>query len=429
MRRLAALLTLALALACGCSSRQHLNPFDPANPETGGRPVGFVALAGEGSVILRWQPASSPRLIGYQAFRLAPGDSVFRAITTVMRPGVTAAIDTRLEDGVQLRYRLYFVFQTGLGASPAEDVATPGPLAAWVADPGSGTILRLSADGRRVAEVVDPAPLVSPFAIDVNPADGKVWSVGEGAGVLVYDPDLNSGNSIGQDLSSPLSVAVDRRDGSAWIGDDGSSAVYHLLATGAEADPPGLSGLQYPGGVAVDAADGSIWVTEHDGNRVRHYDAGGALISTATLSLPSRVAVDTLTHEAWVTSFSNGLVVRFSPDLVARDTVSISGPIGVAVDAVRGRVWVVDAQGDRVIALTRAGALAFQVTGLSEPREVALDEGSGEAWVTVTGAGTVARLSPTGARLAQAAGMRAPWGIALEDVRMRSFTTARRARP
>ena len=45
MRRVAALLTVAL-LAAGCSERARLNPFDPANPDTGGQPAGFVAIAG-----------------------------------------------------------------------------------------------------------------------------------------------------------------------------------------------------------------------------------------------------------------------------------------------------------------------------------------------------------------------------------------------
>jgi hypothetical protein len=48
-------LSLALAIAA-CSNREHLNPLDPENPETGGVPWQFSAVAADRSVSLRWIP-------------------------------------------------------------------------------------------------------------------------------------------------------------------------------------------------------------------------------------------------------------------------------------------------------------------------------------------------------------------------------------
>ncbi len=428
MRRLAALLIPALLLGTGCTSRPHSNPFDPANPQTGGRPAGFVALAEERAVLLSWQAASSPQLVGYQAFRLAPGDTAYVAITDVLPPQRTSVQDLGLLDGVQYRYRLFFVFDRGLGGLPAEDVATPGPLVPWVADFDGGTLVRLSADGRHVAQSLQIGSLSEPVAVDVNPSDGTLWAVSPSGGVVVYQTATGDQTIVGPQVAEPVSVVVDRAHGSAWVGDGSNDVVVHLLPTGQPAFPPDLSGLQFPGSLALDATSGSLWVVEQDGDDVRRYDALGALAATAPVSAPTSVAVDSLTHEAWVTSFDNGRVVRVSASGVPLDTVTACrGPLGVTVDVRRRRIWVADALDNRVVALAPDGSVQFTVPNLPEARAIAVDDSTGEAWVTLTAAGAVARLSPGGQVITQVGGLTGPWGIALDDVAARSLVARARA--
>ena len=421
MRRLTALLTLALPLLAGCSTRAHLNPFDPANPATGGQPAGFQALAGDQSVRLRWQTVSAPGLLGYQVFRLAPGDTAFRPLTVVLPPTTSSQADFGLLNGAEHRYRLYFVIENGLAGRPAEDVATPGPLRPWVADPGAGRLVRLSADGRHMAESFPPAGGASPVALDVNPADGRVWVVGPGGDVLVYEPGLGRSTVIGQGLGTLTCVVVDRPDSSAWVAYVTNGRLVHLRPSGQSADPPVLSGLEYPGSLALDRSNRSLWVVEQDGDRVRRYTAGGALAATIVVSKPSRVAVDPVTHEAWVSSLSLGRIVRLSPGGSVLDTITAcAGPIGIAVDATRRRIWVADAAADRVVAFSPDGTVQFVITGQAEAREIALDEATGEAWVTLAAAGAVARLSPAGVEILRTGGLGGPWGIALDDLSART---------
>jgi DNA-binding beta-propeller fold protein YncE len=419
MRHRAALLALAL-LAAGCSERARLNPFDPGNPSTGGRPAGFVAVAGNQSVRLSWDYVSSPTLVGYQLFRLAPGDTVYRALGGVLPSAQTGLGDFGLLNGADHRYRLYFVFAGGLGGLPAEDVATPGPLRAWVADYGARELARLSADCRHVADSFEPAGGAYPVAVDVSTATGRVWAVGPAGDVFVYEPGSGNSNVIGQALGRPGAVAVDPADSSAWVGDVSDGRLVHLLPSGASADPPVLTGLGYPGSIAIDAADRSIWVVEQDSNRVRRYAADGALASMARVDRPSRVAVDPVTHEAWVTSFYAARVVRVSADGAPLDTVTAcAGPIGIRVDAGRRRVWVADGAADRVVVLAMDGSVVLTVPGQQGARELAVDPSTGEAWVTLGSVGAVSRLSPTGQELARATGLASPWGIALDDLRRR----------
>jgi DNA-binding beta-propeller fold protein YncE len=426
MRRLAALLTLALPLLAGCSTRARLNPFDPANPATGGLPANFEAVAGNQSVRLRWQAISAPRLVGYQVFRLAPGDTAFRPLTGVLPPTTSSETDFGLLNGAEHRYRLYFVLDDGLAGRPAEDVATPGPLRPWVADPQSGRLVRLSADGRHVAESFPPAGGADPVAVDVDPVKGQVWAVGPGGDVLVYEPGSGRSTVIGQGLGTLACVVVDRRDSAAWVGDVTNGRIVHLRPSGQSADPPVLSGLEYPGSLALDRSNRDLWVVEQDGDRVRRYTAAGALAATAVVSRPSRVAVDPVTHEAWVSSLSLGRIVRLATDGTALDTVTAcAGPIGVTVDATRRRIWVADAGANRVIALAPDGTVQFVITGQAEAREIAIDEATGEAWVTLAAAGAVSRLSPAGVEILRVGGLDSPWGIALDDAYARTPSPAR----
>ncbi len=419
MRRLAALLILAPLLLGGCSKRAHLNPFDPANPQTGGRPAGFVALAGNQTVILRWDPTSSPGLLGYQIFRRGPDDADFRPLTGVL-PSVTSSIgDFGLANGREHRYRIYFVFQGGLGSLPAEDVATPGPLRPWIADVDAGALVRTTADGRHLAESLTFTG-VAPAAIAVDAATGTVWTCGPGGDVLAYAPPAAGGSMVIPGFPQPVSVLVDRVGRTVWIGDATTQQVLHLQVTGAPATPAVVTGIQNPASMALDAQSRSLWIVDRDGNRVLRYSASGGLLSSTDMAAPSRIALDQVTHEAWVTSFDMARVVRLSPFGVPLDTISaLAGPVGIAVDGARQRVWVADAYGDRVLALRRDGSVEFTLTGETHAQEIAVDDSTGEAWVTLYSIGAVARLSPDGHEILRVGGMSGPWGIALDDVRLR----------
>ncbi|MBI5709351.1 MAG: hypothetical protein HZC42_03480 [Candidatus Eisenbacteria bacterium] len=422
MLRRALLLTLALALA-GCSTRARLNPFDPANPGTGGRPAGFVAMAGYSAVTLRWQAVTNGDLLGYQVFRRLDGDSAFQELTGLLPARTTTLGDFGTANGVAHHYRLYFVFTRGLGTLPAEDAATPGPMRPWIADYTTGQLVRLTPDSRHIAESVGYPGAAGPSAVEVAPASGRVWACGPAGDVMIYDPADGTTRLIGSGASSPVALALDRQDGSVWVADAGAGEVRHFDANGAPAPPGALAPLATPLSLALDPGDRSLWVVEADGNRVRKYAADGVPLGAATVDAPSRVAVDAVTHEAWVTSLQGARVVRLSRGVVPQDTVEgFGGPIGVAVDGERGRVWVADAAGDQVVALRRDGSVEFRVGGQAQPRELAVDPYSGEAWVTLASAGAVSRLSPAGAEIGRTGGIAGAYAIALDDASLRAST-------
>jgi DNA-binding beta-propeller fold protein YncE len=404
--------------ATGCSDRPHANPFDPANPSTGGKPAAFVALAGNGLVDLRWQTASSPELLGYKLYRSLDPPSGYTAISDLLPAKTGEYFDRGLLNGTDHYYRLYYVFDRGLGSEFASDVATPGPITPWVADASSSApaLLRISADGRHIAERIKDAVTYSAGDLDVDPVTGAVWTCDPFlAGVTIYQPSTGSLTHAAGVVSDPVAVAVDPGDHSAWVGDTGSDQVAHFGADGGLASPPMLEPFSSPIGIAVDPVDHSVWICERTGSRVRHVRSDGTPLATAYVINPSRVAVDPASGEAWVTSVTRGRVVRLSPAGLRSDSVSsLAAPLGIVVDGTRGRIWITDPVAGRVVALDRALATKVAVSGLAGAADVALDPATGEAWVTAETAAVLVRIAPDGSILRRLGGFDTPVAVGID---------------
>jgi DNA-binding beta-propeller fold protein YncE len=411
MRRLLLVLTL-LALAAGCSRRDRNNPLDPANPATGGRPQGFVALAGYSVVTLHWASQPTLAIDGFQLWRLAPGDASYRPISDVLGPRSGNYVDSGVNNGGLYLYRLYYVIRGTLAESPAVDQATPGPLRIWVADAGAG-LTQLTADGRHVLAVNADAGECQSLALD--PVTGQVWTSDE-TDALVTTRGLGDPVPVSiAGLSLPFTIAVDRSDHSAWVCDL-SGRVGHYAADGTPASPPAINLLDDPDGIAVNPQDRSVWVCEHDGNRVRHFAANGGAIATTTLGQPARVLADSATGTAWVASPDRGLLFRLNAAGQVLDSSNVAtSPIGMAIDHVHGHAWITDALGGRVFALdpvTRQ--VQFTVGGLGEPLDVQVDYATGDAWVVDQGAHAVVRISASGRVLSSCAELQTPYELRVD---------------
>lgn len=412
MRALLPLLVVAALALAGCGSRERANPFDPLNPTTSGRPAGFVALAGDREVTLRWSAVAGGAFTGYQVFRRGPGETDYTALTGILSPSLTSFRDVPLVNGADYAYRLYFVFLSGLGSHPAEDAASPGAAMPWVIE-GSGTdLLRLTPDNRHVA--LRRSGHEGSVDVAANPANGDVWVADQGSGrVVVYQ----SGGGVTVTVpgfNQPSSVTVDDFDATAWICDVGRGRVYHMRRDG-QLDANPLGPLNRPVDAAVDPFNGFVWVCEFNGDRVLYFDDTRAILWSANVPGPSRVAVDSTTREGWVTSFDQGTVSRISPAGNVLDTFTgFTAPLGVAVDHRRGIIWIADPYAGRVTALDRNGQEVFHVTGLDDAGELSVDIGTGEVWVALGAGGTVARISPAGVVVRELRGLRTPISISVD---------------
>ena len=413
MRAVAALLALLLALAAAsCSNRERANPLDAANPNTGGAPQGFNAIAYPALVQLNWVAQPGLAIDGFEIFRLAPGETIYQSLCGVLPSSSSQFYDNTVQPGLEYHYRIHYVVGGVVAAVWAEDVAMPGPLSPWVVDPGRGLLARLSPDGRDV--LASRPGFTNAGGLAVTRGLGAVWVGDEIDGTLdiVYPSDLLGPHLRG--LGAPAGIALDPLDATAWICNRNGD-VKHYRSDGTVASPAALLNLDDPVAIATDPGTGEIWVTEFGGSRLRHYDHGGLPSGARPLLAPSRVAVDSTTGEAWVTSISSGWLWRVSRSLVVLDSLRYQSPVGVALDWRRRVAWICDVDANQLVALNMdTRAEKFRVNGLGNPWDVAVNLGNGEAWVVARGSGRAYRLSPTGQTITFVPGFGDPYSIRLD---------------
>jgi len=412
MRGRAALLTVLVVVA-GCSGRDRANPFDPANPTTLGRPVGFEALAGNSTITLRWQGYEGTGLQGYRLERRVGGAGSYQVLVPLLAPETVGYSDFGLQNGLRHEYRLFYVFRAGPSATFASDFGTPGSLRPWVTDIGIAQLLQLTADGRHVLR--RDLLFDSPVGVAVDPAQGVVWVSDSFDAELVRINPANGSRLTITGLSLPGAVAVDQLRHTAWVCDERLGAVLQFQLDGSPGAPSAVGPVDLPLSVAVDPVDGTVWVCDRNAAALRQFTPGGTQRFRRPLPRPSRVAVDSLTRDAWVTSFDTGTVMRVRFDGTVLDTVGgFQGPIGIAVDARRGRVWIADARAGAIVELQRDGSVERRMAGFSEVHEIAVDLETGNAWATVPGGRRVVVVEPSGAVIAQVTGLAQPYALAVD---------------
>ena len=412
--RSAGLALLALLALAGCEGRLRTNPLDPENPQTGGGPVGFVALGDNAVVHLTWSGVpSNVQIEGFLLERKTTGPDPFVPVTDVLPKSAQGFDDTDVVNDIDYQYRFSYVLANGeITGTPALSEARPGPEVAWVADPGSDEVIRMTPDGRARVFSIPNVRAVNRVAVQLSggqiwatePLDGRVrtWSVD---GVA-----LNSFNG----LSQPNALAVDPTSLTAWICEELGPRVRRWTATGTVVASSGTIGL--PTDVAV-RSGGGAWVIDNDRGLLLRLEASGAISDTIDVGPdPRRLAVDVLDGSVWVSRLTAGEVVHVSAagQILAR-VPGLAMPYAIDIDEFRNQVWVGLDGANAVQVLARSdGAKQFVVEGILRPRGLVVLDRTGECWVVAIAAHELVRINSNGVIESRYRGLSAPYDVRVD---------------
>ncbi len=408
-----ALGALAL-LAAGCGERPRTNPLDPGNPETGGGPQDFRALAGSSTVGLHWRAAPvGTDLLGFRLERRRLGPDPFVQVGPLLALDATGYDDGAVLDDIDFEYRLAFVGRdTVTSGTPVTALARPGREVVWVSDPGFDELARLTPDGRARVLTITGVLRVNRIAVDVR--DGAVWATEP------FDGRVRLFAAGGGPLSSfrfdgaPNAITVDPTSGSAWIADEDNGGVVRVSRLGTPLAAAGL--FTNPQDIAL-TSGGGAWVVDAGAGSVMRIDASGARGPVASLGGdPRRAAVDPLDGSVWVTRFAAGEVMKLSADgaILARTALG-PGPYAIDIDEGRNLVWIGLDTGNAVVALDRrSGGEVRRVEGIARPRGLAVADRTGEVWVAAIASGEVVRVSSAGVVLGRTRGFGAPFDVRID---------------
>lgn len=287
-----------LVIIFSCSDREPLNPLDPKNQITQGKPTGLRAETNRDTIHLFWDYPDINDLSGFHIYlgrdesELKVFDSTSSTIATYMKTGLM----------YDKPYQFALKIKTKFGESALSDPLSVvlGPVNIWIADIQSSMIWHLSYDG---AHVLKQHMIFNPTAIIYEQESQVLWMAN------YYEKNI---------------IAMDRE----------------LI----QKDEIILSGR--PVDMAFDKIEKTIFVLQSD-SLIKGYTTSGIekyrINLDEKMSLYSRLAYDAKTKSLWTTNYLQNSMIRVE---MSQDSIRIvpfsdfNRPFSIEADPIEGGVWV-----------------------------------------------------------------------------------------
>jgi len=377
-----------------------LNPLDPNNPKTAGRPVGLTVVSVLDTIQLRWNPLPLVDLTGFRVYRKLEGESDFSPIATV------ASDQHHYEDfsdrfDMEHSYRL--TARAGRFESPPSDIVsiTPGPTIAWVADYGERAIIKLTHDGKH--ELMRSRAFFNPLRLRVDTERNSVWVL-DG-----FDGELGRLDLHGQVIGTydrflgAVGLDLDLSDGSLWVVDSLGRGLVVFDSLGTQL--ASLATLPKMAAMVFNPFSGELWTLSvppvslfrivRQGSDLRVRESKLEL-----LDRPSDMAIHHSTGIAWAALQNRLIRIMANGRTVQAVDHEFRHSTQVAIDQTTGCCWAVDyspnMRDSRIVKFDSLGNLLFEARGFSRPQGLAANPFSGSCLVADTGAHRLVVISKTG---------------------------------
>jgi hypothetical protein len=389
-----------LMLAAGCDTRTRENPFDPGNPETGGRPSLLNASARDGFVDLRWQDGGMAGIESFGIYKGLSPDSLTLIVSVPFRYRLFR--EGGLTNGLTYYFAIGFQFFHGEDLLTAAEPATPGPDVTWILDGENRPLALLGADGRSVvSREAFGADLVD---LSVEPEISLVWSIDPVRGQLMaYDENGRlSASRPGFELRSRVSADLTR--GGVWLISFDRGTLERVDRQGRRSLID--STLVMP--LDVDASPlGGCWVSDAQG-LVHRYSPEGAKLTVEQVARPTRLSAIG-NNNVWVADPLWDEALKISNAGILARVEGLDGPFDVAATA-DGGCWIADRT--RVIRVDGSGEVLLTVGGFSGAGAIDYNPRTDECWVADSLADRIVRVGSDGEWITVLSDVTAPFAVA-----------------
>ena len=377
-------------LASGCETRDRSNPFDPENPETEGQPRVLNAIAGDESVVLRWDLKGLDDPLGLRLLREVAGVRSLLLEEDEVMSG--EFLDSSLPNDVEVRYHLEVQSPDGTWLSTVPDTATPGATRAWVGDAIGGGLTRLAPDGRDVLREVSFGDFLD---MEVE-LDGTVWAPNWSQGEIL---ELDREGEILQRFEhrGGNTIAIDRVTGQIWIGSFGAGALSRYDREGKQLWHFGKAGPVEDVAPAR-GKEGGIWAAIRFSGILRIFN-DGIQDRWDQFNWPVSISEDEGGH-LWVvdraTQKISKILVSTTGEVLESPAV-FADPVDGTPDG-EGGYWVAD-PGRRGLVHLDAEAREVEFLAVGKVTGVTFDPRSERLWIVLREEGRVATLNLAGEEL------------------------------
>ena len=412
IKQLFLLFCLFVIIQIACTDRGRLNPIDPENPVTRGKPLGLGVISKMDTVILSWQAYSLKNLKGYNIYRCDSLDSTLIKLDSTSQY-VTAYYDYHLKYDVTYTYYITAITETFESSLSVPVHITPGPTYKWFLESDIGDIVKLTHDtqyqifrihyggypDRIAVNTVDHTVWLSdrflnriylisnegklkqyfegfnyPIDLDVALLDSSVWILDQSEDALRLVKLNKQGHVLitNVNFKKSSSISVDQRSGHCWVADEAAHIIYKIDPKGYIVRKIEINDIA-PKSVAAFFEDGSCWVA--DSSRVYKLTAN----SRPEISMPienfnfvSRLDVDQKSGACWVLD-------RFSVtkvDLNGQKLFTFKEfyyPHSLSVNSYDGSCIVADSYHNRAVIISNDGQSIKKIPGIHFPWDVVVE--------------------------------------------------------
>ncbi len=305
-------LIILLLLLCGCSSREHNNPFDPLNPETKGAPTGLEISSNRDTIIFRWSPVEVDDLEEYRVY-FSNGNNPLQYLQNVRATENQLQLIRCFYD---IRYNFAVKAITKYDEGPLSDSVSiiPGPYNLLLTDYYDYTLKRLSYDGNYVYRITE--------------------------------------------ITSPIALAADCGHGIIFVASYWQHSVFYLNRAFKITRSVELS--NHPVDMSYDARSNRLFLLEKGENRLSVYSREGNLQEMVALplecNLQTKIALDVISNTVWIASQNDATVIAVdfsNPERSVKNIAEIAVSGKVDVSPVTDGCWVATDSG--VVRITASG--------------------------------------------------------------------------
>jgi hypothetical protein len=321
-------------------------------------------------------------------------------------------VDTNVTNGLTYLYSIVLIAHEKESEPSDEVPATPGPEACWITDAGSGSVARISPDGRQVVARIKG--FQNPTALAVHPGDGSCWVVDDGLdGVYRVTREHVAQPIISLEDPTDLSIEADY---TAWVIE--ARRVIYVSTEQLLQPVPQIVDANFllPFSIAS-MGNHSCWIADYEGNRVILYNTRLRTIDVSVQNLltPRLLAADITDSTCWIVH-RDGLTLS-KVSLRSRSilsTIEGLGQIyGIAVNRKTGHCWVVTAH--QIYRLSRDGRIEMTSETPLSIVAISVNSNDGTCWAISRNA--VYKLTPDGTILSSVGGMLYLTDVALDPGR------------
>lgn len=391
---------LAIIFCSGCADRDRINPVDPVNPDTMGRPTGVSVISIQDTVKLSWDIIELKDLIGYQIYRKTSLESDFTPVILVPAT-VSSYSDTSVEFDVEYSYQVSAVGSTYESLPSHTVTITPGPTFNWVSDNANGQLVKLTHDAQH--ELLRTVRFQNILDIETNPITGDVWVIDRisllFAELKRVSPEGNLRLPILQ-FTSPLDAALEIRTGALWIADSTDNIVIKLDSAGTQLFT--IAELLNPIAVSVDQRTGDCWVADNHANRIFKIKSDGTeiLASPVNLNAVQSISVNSSNGDVWVADSTRIVKIDENGNLNLEPNQRFDFAFKIDVNGKTGEFWVLNLlfQFDQstVSKFSPEGQKFFEISGFTVPEDLSINLFDNSCLVADTQNDRIVRISSGG---------------------------------